>query len=53
MRIKEGPVIKEDDTHLRVVTLRRACLGHAMRIKEAPVKKGHVINEDDTHFCVS
>ena len=25
MRIKEGPVIKEDDTHSRVVTLRRAC----------------------------
>ena len=24
MRIKEGPVIKEDDTHLHVVTLRRA-----------------------------
>ena len=25
MRIKEGHVVNEDDTHSRVVTLRRAC----------------------------
>ena len=50
IRVKEGPVIKRDDAHLRRSFTTRnydARLWHAMRIKEGPV-----IKEDDTHSRV-